>query len=126
MATDTTPAPAHACNPVLSPVNTRVWLTELSEGLCRPATLDDIPEADLDAAVGAGFDVVYFLGVWQTGAAGPAVSRGNPEWREEFVRVLPDLAEDDICGSCFAVTGYEVAAALGGDDALARLRTRLH
>ena len=40
--------------------------------------------------------------------------------------MLPDLSEDDICGSCFAVTGYEVSAALGGDEALERLRARLH
>ena len=91
-------------NPVLYQVNTRVWLTELSEELGRPAALDDIPDADLDAMVAAGFDLVYFLGVWQTGAAGRAVSRSNPEW--QGVRpVLPDLTEDDICGSCFAVTG---------------------
>ena len=83
-----------------------------------------MPDADLDAMVAAGFDLVYFLGVWQTGAAGRAVSRSNPEWREEFARVLPDLTEDDICGSCFAVTGYEVAAALGGDEALWRASVR--
>ena len=116
----------HALYPSLYQVNTRVWLGELSKQTGRPATFDDIPDADLDAMVAAGFDLVYFLGVWQTGAAGRAVSRANPEWREEFVGVLPDLAEDDICGSCFAVTGYGVAAALGGDDALARLRARLH
>jgi hypothetical protein len=128
MAEPTTAASDVRCprNPVLYQVNTRVWVGELSAGLGRPATLDDVPDADLDAMAAAGFDLIYFLGVWQTGAAGRAVSRANAEWREEFVRVLPDLAEDDICGSCFAVTGYEVAETLGGDDALARLRERLH
>ncbi len=113
-------------NPLLYQVNTRTWLTALSEDLGRPATLDDVPDANLDGLVDAGVDLVYFLGVWQTGAAGRAVSRSNPEWREEFVRVLPDLTEDDICGSCFAVTGYSVSAALGGDAALERLRLRLN
>ncbi len=120
------PLPACPDNPLLYQVNTRVWLRELSTSLGRPATLDDIPDAELDAVAAAGFDLVYFLGVWQTGAAGRTVSRANPEWREEFERILPDLAEDDICGSCFALTGYEVAAALGGDEALARVRARLH
>jgi hypothetical protein len=113
-------------NPLLYQVNTRAWLTALSEDLGRPATLDDVPDANLDGLVEAGVDLVYFLGVWQTGAAGRAVSRSNPEWREEFVRLLPDLTEDDICGSCFAVTGYRVSAALGGDAALERLRLRLN
>jgi len=119
-------APELSHNPLLHQVNTRVWLTAISEDLGRTATLDDVPDTNLDGLVEAGVDLVYFLGVWQTGAAGRAVSRSNPGWREEFVRVLPDLSEDDICGSCFAVTGYEVAAALGGDEALGRLRTRLN
>ncbi len=125
-AAGATPELSSPRNPLLYQVNTRVWLTELGKWLGRSATLDDIPDAGLDAMVAAGFDLVYFLGVWQTGAAGRAVSRSNQEWRQEFGGVLPDLTEDDICGSCFAVTDYGVANALGGDDALARLRARLH
>ena len=34
--------------PSLYQINTRVWLTELSRKLGRPATLDDIPDAELD------------------------------------------------------------------------------
>ena len=34
--------------PSLYQINTRVWLTELSRTLGRPATLDDIPDAELD------------------------------------------------------------------------------
>ena len=115
-----------ARNPPLYQVNTRAWLAGLSNDLGRAATLDDVPDTVLDGLAETGFDLVYFLGVWQTGAAGRAVSRSNPEWREEFLRVLPDLSEDDICGSCFAVTGYEVSAALGGDEALEHLRGRLN
>ena len=113
-------------DPVLFQVNTRVWLHELGVRLGRPATLDDIADADLDSLAAKGFDLVYLLGVWKTGEAGPAASGSRPEWREEFLRVLPDLGDEDICGSCFAVTGYEVSEALGGDVALARLRERLH
>ena len=112
-------------NPLLYQINTRVWLADLSRELGRPATLDDVPDTDLDGLVAAGFDLLYLLGVWQTGEAGRRVSRNNLEWREEFAQVLPDLSEDDICGSCFAITGYTVAARLGGDDALARFRARL-
>jgi hypothetical protein len=38
---------------------------------------------------------------------------------------LPDLREEDIEGSGFAITGYSVHVKLGGDEALARLRGRL-
>jgi glycosidase len=112
-------------SPTLYQMNTRVWLTELSKQLGRPATLDDIPDAELDRIAQTGFDWVWFLSVWQTGAAGQRISRTNLEWRQEFQETLPDLREEDIPGSGFAITGYTVSQTLGGDAALARLRQRL-
>ncbi|PWU21603.1 MAG: alpha-amylase [Candidatus Rokuibacteriota bacterium] len=111
--------------PALYQINTRAWLTELSRGLGRPATLDDIPDGELDRVAELGFDWVWLLSVWRTGAAGQRVSRENPEWRREFQDTLPDLTEEDIAGSGFAITGYTVHPGLGGDEALARLRERL-
>jgi hypothetical protein len=111
--------------PSLYQINTRVWMTELSRNLGRPATLDDVPDTELDRLAQMGFDWIWLLSVWQTGLAGQKVSRSNPEWRKEFHDTLPDLREDDIPGSGFAITGYTVHAALGGDKALARLRERL-
>ncbi len=110
--------------PSLYQINTRVWLTEVSRGLGRRATLDDIPDADLDRIAGMGFDWVWLLSVWSTGEAGRRASRSNPEWRKEFRETLPDLREEDIAGSGFAVTSYTVHPDLGGDAALARLRER--
>jgi hypothetical protein len=111
--------------PSLYQINTRVWLTELARSLGRPATLDDIPDVQLDGLADIGFDWIWLLSVWQTGLAGQRISRANPEWRKEFEETLPDLREDDIAGSGFAITGYVVHSALGGDAALARLRDRL-
>lgn len=112
-------------DPSLYQINTRVRLTELSRSLGRPATLDDIPDAELDQLAEMGFDWIWLLSVWQTGAAGRQVSRSNAEWRTEFAETLPDLQDADIAGSGFAITGYTVHADLGGDAALARLRERL-
>jgi glycosidase len=111
--------------PSLYQINTRVWLTELSKQLGRPATLDEIPDSELDRIAKLGFDWVWFLSVWQTGQAGQRVSRTNLEWRKEFQETLPDLRDEDIPGSGFAITGYTVSEGLGGDAALARLRQRL-
>jgi hypothetical protein len=111
--------------PALYQINTRVWLTELSRALGRAATLDDVPDAELDRLSATGFDWIWLLSVWRTGAAGQRVSRANPEWRAEFAHTLPDLQESDIAGSGFAITGYSVSDTIGGDGALARLRERL-
>src|SRR5262244_2512859 len=116
------PSPAY---PALYQVNTRVWLTALGQTLGRSATLDDVPDAELDGVAGMGFDWVWLLSVWQTGPAAQRISRTNPEWRHEFQETLPDLRDDDIAGSGFAITGYTAHRALGGDDALARIRERL-
>lgn len=112
-------------NPLLYQINTRVWLTELSQRLGRSTTLDDIPDAELDRLAGQGFDWVWFLSVWQTGLDAQQVSRSHAEWRHEFEQTLPDLREEDIAGSGFAITGYTVHKNLGGNAALARLRERL-
>ena len=111
--------------PSLYQVNTRVWLTELSRQLGRRAMLDDIPDAALDEFARQGFDWIWCMSVWQTGAAAQKISRSNSEWRHEFEQTLPDLTDDDIAGSGFAITGYTVHRDLGGDAALASLRERL-
>jgi glycosidase len=111
--------------PALYQINTRVWLTELSQKLGRRAILDDIPDAELDHLAALGFDWVWFLSVWQTGPAAQAISRANAEWRKDFQQTLPDLREDDIAGSGFAIQNYTVHRDLGGAAALARMRQRL-
>jgi len=111
--------------PSLYQINTRVWLAQLACTLGRRATLDDIPDASIDRLATQGFDWIWMLSVWQTGDAARQVSRSNPEWRREFQETLPDLREEDIAGSGFAITGYTAHQALGGNAALARFRERL-
>ncbi|HKM74121.1 MAG TPA: hypothetical protein VJX94_29355, partial [Stellaceae bacterium] len=58
-------------------------------------TLADIDDATIDGFAERGFEWIWLLSVWQIGAAGRAVSRGNQQWRAEFQAILPDLTEDD-------------------------------
>jgi hypothetical protein len=111
--------------PALYQINTRVWLSGLGRPLGRQAKLDDIPESELERIAGMGFDWVWFLSVWQTGPASQRVARTQPEWRKEFQQTLPDLREEDIAGSGFAIANYTVHEDLGGNAALERLRSRL-
>jgi hypothetical protein len=105
--------------PSLYEINTRVWLRE------RRATLDQVTEDELDQIAALGFDWLWLMGVWQTGPAGRAVSRSREQWRREFQLLLPDLREEDITGSPYAVQAYTVHADFGGDAALACFRRRL-
>jgi hypothetical protein len=111
--------------PSLYQINTRVWITDIANKIGRAATLDDIPDNELDRLAEMGFDWIWFLSVWSTGEAAQKISRDNPEWRHDFENTLPDLREKDIAGSGFAITGYKVHSDLGGDEALKRLRERL-
>jgi glycosidase len=111
--------------PSLYQINTRVWLERLSREAGKRVTLADIDDNAIDGFAEQGFDWIWLLSVWQIGAAGRAVSRGNPQWRAEFQSVLPDLTEDDICGSGFAITAYTVSEGLGGETALGQFREKL-
>ncbi len=111
--------------PLLYQINTRAWMTELSNALGRKATLDDIPDRELDRFVDFGCDWIWLLSVWQTGPAGRHVSRTQTGWRREFEETLPDLHEEDIAGSGFAVADYSVSVDLCGNAGLARLRERM-
>ena len=77
--------------PLLYQINTRVYLTKLSRELGRPATLDESPSRtstrspDRDST-GSGSSASG-----RPATAARQVSRTNPEWRQEFQELLPDL-----------------------------------
>ena len=54
-------------HPSLYQINTRVWLQELSREIGRSATLDDVPNLELDRLAEHRFDWIWLLSVWETG-----------------------------------------------------------
>ena len=54
--------------PILYQINTRIALREIGPA----ATLDDLSDSLLDDLALKGIDIVWMLGVWQTGPAGRA------------------------------------------------------
>ncbi len=111
--------------PLLVQLNARLLLDGLSRSLGRPATFADVEDDAIDRLARLGARWIYLLGVWRLGEAGPSISRADPSLIEAGQAALPGFTPADIAGSCFAITGYEVAAAMGGNDALAALRERL-
>ena len=112
-------------NPALLQINTRTWISERSASLQRAATLADFTDDAIARVADDGYDWVWLLGVWQTGAAGREISLRQPEWQSEYRELLGDFAAADVVGSPFAVQEYVVSDKLGGPVSLARLRERL-
>lgn len=111
--------------PTLYQVNIRVCLNALAKQLGRHATLDDIPEVMIADWAQKGFEWIWLLSIWQTGLAARTISRQDPSLRIELQQTLPDLVDDDIGGSGFAIRDYCASVELGGNESLARLRERM-
>ena len=117
---------ASTIHPLLFEVNSRVLVNELSRNQGSPVTLETLPESILDGWASLGIDAVWMMGIWKTGPIGREIAAHHPGLREEYLRVLPDLADADIAGSPYAIQAYEPSEVLGGFEALRILRQRLH
>jgi len=112
-------------HPVVYEVNTRVLLNDLERESGGKATLANLPDSLLDEWAEWGLDAVWLMGVWSTGDIGLQMARSHQGLLKEYQLVLPDLREEDIIGSPYAVKAYSVSARLGGNEALQILRIRL-
>ena len=106
-------------------MNTGVWLTELSDCLGRRATLDDIPDDDLDHFAAQGFDWIWILSVWQTGLAASAFRAGIRSGGMSSSTRFPIFDRRRHSRSGFAITGYSAMKDSAATTALARLHDRL-
>ena len=111
--------------PVIYEINTAVWLDELARASGRPVTLADVADADWDAAVPAGVDAVWLMGVWERSPAGLALANANAELQASFAGALPDVRRTDVIGSPYCVRRYVVDAGFGGPGGLAVARAAL-
>ena len=111
--------------PLVYEVNTRVWLRELSARHGRIVTLATVPSEEI-APIGAlGFDAVWLMGVWAVGPDPVWVARHDARMHAEYDRALPGGTDDDIIGSPYAISRYEVAEEIGGPGGLQVIRARL-
>ncbi|MBK8020348.1 MAG: alpha-amylase [Chloroflexi bacterium] len=108
--------------PIIYQINTWVWLNTLSRRYGETITLHNVPEAEVDALARPGIDTIWLMGVWQRSPGG----RENAlKYKHEYRGALPDLTDDDVIGSAYAVYQYEVDDRIGGREGLRALRKRL-
>jgi pimeloyl-ACP methyl ester carboxylesterase/glycosidase len=96
---------------VLLAKSTYVWLDQLSKQHGREIrTLDAIPDEELAAIAARGITGLWLIGLWERSKASERIKR----WR----------GNEDAVASAYSLDDYRIADDLGGEDALADLRTR--
>ncbi len=96
---------------VLMAKSTYVWLDQLSRSYGRPiATLDAIPDDELDTLARWGVTGLWLIGLWERSPASERIKRmrGNQE----------------AVASAYSLDDYRIAVDLGGESAYAQLRDR--
>ncbi len=113
-------------NPHIYELNTRIWLRDLSQKFGKAIDLSNIPEEELEALKKLGFDALWLMGIWLPSPKGEEIARSHQDLRIEFERALPDLKEEDIAASPYAVYDYFINPALGGERGMRTLRQVMH
>ncbi|MBK9711006.1 MAG: alpha-amylase [Kouleothrix sp.] len=96
---------------VLMAKNAYVWLDQLSKTYARPiATLDQVPDEELDKLARWGVSGLWLIGLWERSAASQRIKQimGNP----------------DAVASAYSLFDYQIAGKLGGEPACQNLRER--
>lgn len=96
---------------VLLAKNAYVWLDQLSKQYERHiATLDQIPNEELDLLAQRGFSGLWLIGLWERSKASQ--------------RIKQRMGNADAVASAYSLDDYAIANDLGGQNALDNLRWR--
>jgi len=96
---------------VLIAKNTYVWLEQLSRKYQRwIRTLDEIPEEELDLLATRGFTGLWLIGLWERSRASQ--------------RIKQRMGDAEAVASAYSLSSYDIAADLGGWDAVHTLQAR--
>lgn len=96
---------------VLIAKNSYVWLDQLSKKYQRPITrLDHIPDEELELLQQRGITGLWLIGLWERSRASQ--------------RMKQMMGQPDAVASAYSLMDYQIAADLGGWEALQNLRWR--
>jgi len=107
-------------------INTRLWLKALSIKHRRKINLNNIPEQEIENIRKLGFDSVWLMGIWMHSEKGKEIAYHDDELRRTFLSILPDLKQEDISSSPYAIPGYKPDPILTSEFGLLRFKKRLN
>ena len=113
-------------HPLLYEINTRCWLREMSLARGANITLANVPESEFAFWQQRGFTHIWLMGVWTTGTRAHAEAFKHADLINAYNTLLPGWEPEDIAGSCYSISAYEVPTALGGEAGLKKFRKQLH
>jgi glycosidase len=111
--------------PLIYNLDARAHSRQLSQESGRTITLAEVPDAEIEKWSASHFDAIWLLGVWETSKQSRLLALNSLHMTDESTALVPDWKSDDIFGSPYSIADYRVAAALGGEPALAGFRRRL-
>lgn len=109
-------------NPSIYEINTWVWLNTLSKKYGREIHLGNVPHPEIQELASYHIDAVWLMGVWKRGDA-PRSSALN--YVHEYRGALPDIRKEDVIGSAYAISDYQVDERIGGRKGMAIFRRQL-
>ncbi len=111
--------------PLVYEINTRVWLSQLSEHYQRRITLGTIPDSEFRFFKHSGFDYIWLMGIWRPSVYSEAIARSHRGLRSVFLDQIDHLDPKDIVASPYSIPEYRINPMLGDDSELAAFRERL-
>lgn len=114
------------CHPHLYEVNAQIFLRRVCEKYRRTVTLSTVPEEEWQSIKRRGFDLIWFMGVWQRSPGARRKALLEPALRREYDQALPGWTDEDVGGSPFAVYTYSLDPALGRQTELSEIRAKLN
>jgi glycosidase len=108
--------------PFLYEINTWVWLNTLSRREGHPITLANVPDDVFNHLASLNVDAIWLMGIW---TRSPEARKSALNYKHEYRAALPDLTDEDVIASAYAIYQYEVDPHLGGREGLAIFRQRL-
>jgi glycosidase len=111
---------------VLYEINAHVYLNKLSSKYNKQLELGDVPDEEIKKLANLGIAGIWLMGVWQRSPKSVYIGKQDVGLQGAFVKILPDMQDEDFIGSAYSVHEYRVDKKLGGENSLAILRRKLN